>query len=205
MKELLNKAIANLHVIVILYGLYSAWVLYDDHTIRFTELESQFPSVEAEMTRNQSKVKEIQEFVKKAEESKVRVEEVAKNIEAAQRQLPADINDNQILTFFNQEISQLNIKDPNIAPGTEKPSTYYIAKDYSLKAKGTFLQLLIFFERIGSATRIYNVKSLRLVNSESVKRGRFQMISGESVIEAFRFNPAFKVDRGFDNTQPPIK
>jgi Tfp pilus assembly protein PilO len=205
MKELLNKAFANLHVLIVVYALYSTWVIYDEHTMKFTELENQFPSVEAEIATNQTKVKAIQEFVKKAEESKVRVEEVAKNIESAQRQLPSDINDNQILTFFNQEISQLNIKDPNIVPGSEKPSTYFISKEYSVKAKGTFLQLLIFFERIGSATRIYNVKSLKLVNSESSHRGRFQMISGESVIEAFRFNPAFKVDRGFDNTQPPIK
>jgi Tfp pilus assembly protein PilO len=150
---------------------------------------------------NKKKVKEIQEFVKKTEESKVRVEEVAKNIEAAQRQLPAEINDNQILTFFNQEINTLNIKDPNILPGSETPSVYFISKEYSLKSRGTFLQFLVFFERIGGADRIYNVKKVRLTNTEASQRGRFQMINSEFVVEAFRFNPAFKVDRGFQNDQ----
>lgn len=203
MKDLANKFISNLHFVIVLYGLWGAWVAYDEHSIKMEELNNQFPSVEAEIVMNQKKVKEIQDFVKKAEESKVRVEEVAKNIESAQKQLPADINDNQILTFLNQEISALNIKDPQITPGGENTSTYFISKEYVIKAKGTFLQFLIFLERIGNATRIYNIKSLKLVNPDASQRGRFQLIVGDGVIEAFRYNPDFKVDRGFDNTQPP--
>lgn len=202
MKDLVNKLISNLHYFILVWGLYSAWGIYDEHSIRMADLETQFPSVEAEITANQKKVKEIQEFVKKAEESKIRVEEVAKNIESAQKQLPAEINDNQILTFFNQEISALNIKDPNIVPGVEVPSTYFISKEYTVKANGTFLQFLVFLERIGNSTRIYNVKSLKLINNDSNQRGRFHLISGEGTIEAFRYNPDFKVDRGFDATAP---
>lgn len=205
MKDLVNKLISNIHVFILLYGLYGTWISFDEHSIRMEELVNQFPGIEAEIVNNQKKVKEIQEFVKKTEESKVRVEEVAKNIESAQKQLPAEINDNQILTFFNQEITSLNIKDPQITPGGETPSTYFISKEYRLTAKGTFLQFLIFLERVGNATRIYNIKNLKLINAESTQRGRFQLISGEGTIEAFRYNPEFKVDRGFDNTPPPTE
>jgi Tfp pilus assembly protein PilO len=204
MKELANKLISNLHFFIILYGLYGAWESYDAHIIQMESLNSQFPSIEAEIVSNTKKVKEIQEFVKKTEESKVRVEEVAKNIESAQKQLPAEINDNQILTFFNQEISSLNIKDPQIVPGRENTSTYFISKEYMVKANGTFLQFLIYFERIGNATRIYNVKNLKLINPDPNQRGRFQMIAAEAVIEAFRFNPDFKVDRGFEKIEVPV-
>ena len=203
MKDLVNKLISNLHVFIVLWGLYGAWVMYDEHTLKMEDLNNQFPSIEAEIVANQKKVKEIQEFVKKTEESKVRVEEVAKNIESAQKQLPADINDNQILTVFNTEINALNIKDPQTIPGGETTGTYFISKEYKLKANGTFLQFMIFFERIGNATRIYNVKSLKLVSGDSNNRGRFQLIACESIIEAFRFNPDFKVDRGFDSLQAP--
>ena len=203
MKDLVNKLIASLHYFIIAYGLYGVWLLYDAQTIRMEELNNQFPAVEAEIVTNQKKVKEIQEFVKKAEESKVRVEEVAKNIESAQKQLPAEINDNQILTFFNQEISSLNIKDPQIVPGRENTSTYFISKEYMVKAKGTFLQFLILLERIGNSTRIYNVKNLKLVNADTSQRGRFQLISAEGIVEAFRFNPDFKVDRGFEKSEVP--
>jgi Tfp pilus assembly protein PilO len=203
MIDLVNKLISNIHFFIIAYGLWGAWGVFDGHSLRMEDLNNQFPSVEAEIVTNKKKVKEIQEFVKKTEESKIRVEQVAKNIEAAQRQLPAEINDNQILTFFNQEINTLNIKDPNILPGAEVPSVYFISKEYSVKSRGTFLQFLVLFERIGGADRIYNIKKVKLSNGNASQRGRFQMIDSEFIVEAFRFNPAFKVDRGFQNDQTP--
>jgi Tfp pilus assembly protein PilO len=203
MKELVNKFIASLHIFIFLYGAYTTWILYDEHTIRLADLEGQFSGVQDDIIKTKKKVKAIQEFQKSTEESKIRVEEVAKNIEAAQRQLPAEINDSQILSYFNQEISSLNIKDPVTKPGSEKMSTYFISKDYIVSVNGTFLQLLIFFERIASSDRIYNVRNLKLINNQSGNRGRFQMISGEFIIEAFRYNPNFKVERGFENVETP--
>jgi Tfp pilus assembly protein PilO len=197
MKELVNKVISNLHVFILLYGLYGLWVLYDEHTIQLEEVISRGAGVDEEIVKAQKKVAEIQDFVKKTDEYKLRVEDVAKNIETVQKQLPAETNDTQILTFFQSEINSLNIKDANFNPGKEDKSTYYISKEYTLKAKGTFLQFLIFFERIGNADRIYNIKNLKLTNTSDNQKGRFQIIEGEGVIQAFRFNPEFKVDRGF--------
>lgn len=197
MKELMNSFISNLHLFLLVYGLYGGWVMYDEHSVQLEEILSRGPTIEAEITANQKKVKEIQEFVKKADEYKVRVEEVARNIEAVQKQLPAETNDTQILTYLQGEINSLNLKDASFTPGKEEKSTYFISKDYSLKAQGTFLQFLIFFERIGNADRIYNIKSLKLTSGSEPQKGRFQMISGEGMIQAFRFNPEFKVDRGF--------
>ena len=198
MKDLGNKIMANLHWIIVAWTLYSCYVLFEKHTVRMDELNASFDGLEAEVAASSKKVREIQEFIKKAEESKVRVEEVAKNIESAQKQLPADINDNQIITFFNEEIQNLNIKDPNIVPGTEQTSTYFISKEYAVKARGTFLQFLVFLESVGNATRIYNVKKLTLSNMDPAQRGRFHLISGDITIEAFRYNPDFKLDRGID-------
>lgn len=197
MKELVNKLISNAHMFILLYGLYGAWVMYDEHIVQYDEIVARGSGMEEEIAKAEKKVKEIQEFVKKTDEYKVRVEEVAKNIETVQKQLPAETNDTQILTFFQAEINALNIKDANFNPGKEEKSVYYISKEYNLKAKGTFLQFLIFFERIGSADRIYNIKSLKLSTVQDNQKGRFQIIEAEGVIQAFRFNPEFKVDRGF--------
>jgi len=161
------------------------------------ELNAQIVQIDNDVVQNQKRLKEIQEFVKKADEYKVRVEEVAKNIESVQKQLPADINDSQIISFFQNEINGLNIKDASITPGRSETSTYFISKEYKLQGKGTFLQFLIFFERIGNADRIYNIKNLKLSKGNESQKGRFQMVTGEGVIQAFRYNPDFRVDRGF--------
>jgi Tfp pilus assembly protein PilO len=196
-KELVNKLISNVHILILLYGLYGAWSLYDEHDVAYQEIITRGSGIDEEIDKLEKKVKEIQEFSKKTSEYKTRVEEVAKTIETVQKQLPAETNDTQILTFFQNEINALNIKDANFTPGKEEKSTYYISKEYSLKARGTFLQFLIFLERIGKADRIYNIKELKLTSLAEGQKGRFQLITGEGAIQAFRFNPEFKVDRGF--------
>ncbi len=197
MKELVNKLIANVHVFMFLWGCWTTYELYEVHAARMTEIENEIPTVEADIVKLKVKVKEINDFVKKADEYKVRVEEVAKNIEAIQKQLPAETNDSQILSAFQSEMKVLNIKDTTLEPRGEESSTYFISKDYSIKASGTFLQFLIFFERIGNATRIYNVKSLKLTTNGGVRKGRFQIVNSEAIIQAYRFNPSFRVERGF--------
>lgn len=201
MKNLVNKAIINLHFIILAYGLYGAYTRYEEHVFQVEEITKQFPPIDEEIQANEKKIKEIQDYLKKSDEYKVRVDEVAKNIEAVQKQLPAETNDSQILTYFNQEMSVLNIKEPSLVPGKEEKSAYYISKEYALKAKGTFLQFLIFFERLSNAERIYNVKSLSLKMNKDVQKGRFQIIEGEGLIQAYRFNPEFKVDRGFEKIE----
>jgi Tfp pilus assembly protein PilO len=180
-----------------LYGCYTAYELYEQHDVRLTEIESEIPNVEAEIVKLKSKVKEINDFIKKADEYKVRVEEVAKSIEAVQKQLPAETNDSQIISAFSSEMKVLNIKDTTMEPKGEESSTYFISKDYYVRANGTFLQFLIFFERLGNATRIYNVKSLKLTTNGTTRKGRFQIVNGEAIIQAYRFNPSFRVERGF--------
>ncbi len=198
MKELVNSFIGNVHIMILVYGIYGAYVQYDEHVVALEAITSQVSGIETEIANSQKKMKEIQEATKKTDEFKLRVEEVAKNIESVQKQLPADINDSQILSFFNKEMGLLNIKDPSINPGKEETNTYYISKEYLIKAKGTFLQFLIFLERVGGAARIYNIKELKLTAVDDVKKGKFQILTVEGVIEAFRFNPSFKVDRGFE-------
>lgn len=197
MKELANKFIANVHVFLFLYGCWTTYELWEQHDVRLTQVESEIPTVEAEIVKLKTKVKEIADFIKKADEYKVRVEEVAKNIESVQKQLPAETNDAQILSNFQTEMKVLNIKDTTMEPKVEETGQYLISKDYSIKASGTFLQFLIFFERIGNATRIYNVKSLKLTTNGASRKGRFQIVNGEAIIQAYRFNPNFRVERGF--------
>ncbi len=196
MKELTNKIISNLHFLILIYGLYGGWVLYDEHIIQLVDVVSRESGMSGEIEIAQRKIKEIIEYSKKTDELKVRVEEVAKNTESVQKQLPSETNDTNILSYFRTEINALNIKDANFTPGKEVKGTYYISKGYNLKARGTFLQFLIFFERIGTSDRIYNIVNLKLTTPSDYQKGRFQMISGEGVIEAFRYNPEFKVERG---------
>jgi|SRR5690554_219306 len=201
MKELSGKLFAQLHVFIFLYMLYGVWVAWDEHSMTVTDLQSRLETIERNTADSRRRLTEIEEFVKKIDEYQLRVEEVAKNIETVQKQLPSTTNDSEIISFFNQEIDSLNMKEANMNPGEEKQLAYFISKNYSMSAKGTYLQFLVFFERIGTASRIFNVPELSLKVISDNKRGRFQMIEGSASIQAYRYNPGFKVERGFTN--PP--
>jgi len=197
MKEVLNKIIGSIHWFILAYGLFSVWVLYDEHSIQINEILGRETQIVAEISEKKKNLEEIKDYIKKADEFKVRIEEVAKNIESIQRQLPSETDDSQIISSIRSEMTFLNIKEGSVAPGEEQKSTYYISKDYRLKAEGTFLQFLVFFERLKDKDRIYNIKELKITNINDKQKGRFRMLSFNSVIQAFRYNPDFKVDRGF--------
>lgn len=197
MRDLSAKFFAKLHIFIILYLLYGVWTFWDEHSLAMEQMNSQLQGIESSLVMNTKRLGQIQEFIKKRDEYQLRVEEVAKNIEAVQKQLPPTTNDTEIISFFNQEMNSLNIKESNLIPGVEGPSTYFIAKNYDLKAKGTFLQFLIFFERISTASRIYNISEFTMKVAAGGRKGRFQMLDGTAKIQAYRYNPDFTVDRGF--------
>ena len=203
MKNLSTQFFKNLHVLIILYALYGLWVFWDEHSMAMEQLNMQSQSLDNEIVAGQKRLSEVQEFIKKRDEYKLRVEEVAKNIEAVQRQLPPEIVDNQIINFFKSELTSLNVKDANVVPGAENTTTYFISKDYKLTAKATFLQMMIFFERIGTAARIYNISDLSMDVAEGGRKGRFQVIEASANIQAYRFNPDFRVERGVENNSTP--
>jgi Tfp pilus assembly protein PilO len=175
--------------------------MFDEHKVQEDGLSTQYEQIKDDISKSQGKLKEIEDFIKKADEYKIRVENAAKNIESVQRQLPADINDTQVVTYINGELKSLNIKDSSIVPGKEETTNYFISKNYSLKAKATYLQLLVLLEQLANADRIYNIKNLKVTSTSGGKRGRFQLLSIEGTILAYRYNPSFQVDRGFDKIE----
>src|SRR5665648_682498 len=118
MKELMNKIIDNAHILLLLYGLYGGWTMYEEHMVQVEEVNARSVAIDGQIIEAKNKIKEIQEFLKKADEYKVRVEEVAKNIESVQKQLPLETSDTNIIEFFQTEISSLNLKNSDIKPGS---------------------------------------------------------------------------------------
>jgi len=197
MKEFLNKIIASIHWVVVGLGLWNIWFMYEDHSVQIEEVLSRETQIESEIGEKKKSLEEIKDYVRKADEFKARIEQVAKNIESTQRQLPQETNDDKIISFLKSEMGLLNIKEGSVISNQEQKSTYYISKDFSLKAEGTFLQFLVFFERLKEQDRIYSIKELKIINSNDKQKGRFKMLSFQGVMQAYRYNPDFKVDRGF--------
>ncbi len=192
---MIDQIVKNLHILFLFYAGYIAY----DHQItlenNLIEIKGQFDSTRVKLSRIQKELREVKQFEENLEESKKRVQEVISKIETIQRQLPSEIQDasvNGTLTDFSNELKMIN---PSPVPKNEVNKKFYISKDYNFDAQGTFLQFLIFFEKLENLSldgRILNVKYVRMQTSkEADPRSRFQILNLTTTLEAYKYNTNF--------------
>lgn len=194
----MGKFLAQLHWIIIAYGAWGAYEVYDEHAIAMAQIEEQFPVTEEAIKSAEQKMSKIDEFRKNLDQSKLRVTEVFNNISQVQKQLPTEINDIEILDFISKEAKTLNIPEIDVSPTTELPMGFYISKPYSVKARGTFLQFVVLLERINAAERLFNIKNLTIRSEDDIQKTRFRVVTLELMLDTFKFNSRHQETSGVD-------
>ena len=199
MKGLSTFFLSKVHWIIILNVAYNCWYSLDTYNTRIDEKKLEIPVLNRNIKKLKVKLELAKSFRQNLEASKKRVDEITEQIEKVQKQLPNTISDTKILDFFANESSSLNIKKIFLTPMEEEERGFYFAKRYRVKGNGTFLQFLIFFERIATNERLLNVTSMA-ISHEQLKigkraKGRFQLVNLETIIEVFRYNPSHRESR----------
>lgn len=205
MKELVSNILSKLHLIIILYGLWGFYSVYSDYETELDVIQQQKPSIEEEIKKAEIKLGQIDEFRKNVDQTKLRVNEVFGNIEKVQRQLPSEINDIEILDYLSKEGRTLNMPELEPNPKEEQPMGFYISKQYSLKGKSTFLQFVVFLERINGAERLFNIKNFKITAPTEAQKGRFQVVNFEGTIDTFKFNSSHKESSGVEEIESEFK
>lgn len=201
----MEKLLKNLHWIIIAYAAFELYTLYNDANEKLVDIELQQEVRRTELSKNKKIQREISNYYKNIEEEKIKIERVAREIEKMQQLLPSDISDSENINLLRKMAEDVNIKEISIAPETEMDRGFYLARRYKIKAKATFLQFLIMFEKIAENKRILNVGESSFKKSEQPQRSKFQVIDGELIIEAYRYNTNFKENRGIDELEQQFK
>ena len=189
MKDLIIK---NIHIFIILLAAFNMFELYEEKDSQLIELESQKPAVVAQINRSKVKLKQIEKFKKNLTQSKKRVKDVLTQLEKVQKQLPGKLNATEVQQTMTDISDELKMLEPNPSPADEKMNGFYFANNYVFEAKGTFLQFLIFFEKLSKTKRILNVNDVTITTEENVSRSRFQILKLNTLIESYRFNAGYK-------------
>lgn len=201
MKEFVSNALSKLHVILLLYGAWSFYAVYSDYEAQIDEIVQQKPAIEEEIRKAEKKLSQIDEFRKNVDQTKLRVNGVFSNIEKVQRQLPSEINDIEVLDFLTKEGRSLNVPELEPNPKDEQPMGFYISKQYNIKGRATFLQFVVFLERINGAERLFNVKNFKITAPVEAQKGRFQVVNFDTTIDTFKFNSSYKESSGVDEIE----
>ncbi len=186
-----DKLVANIHLLFLAYAIMLGVEKFDVMEQEYNSSKNDLTSSQSNLKKMEKNLEDLKRFESNLEESKVRVKEVVERMEKVQRQLPSDINVTEVngtLTDFSNELRML---DPSPTPKEEQPFNFYVSKDFNFDAKGTFLQFLIFFEKLEKLSnngRILNVKYLRFFESnEGDRRSRFKILGLTTTVEAYKY------------------
>ena len=186
-----------MHLGILLYALYTGFLYYEEQSLKLEDATQKSEAMTSKLNKVKRELNEVKKFESDIETSKARVKEVVKKIETIQKQLPSDIKDSEISETLIGFAKTLRILNPSPVPREEVNKEFYFSKDYSFDASGTFLQFVIFFEKLENLAkdgRILNVKYVRMKVSESNNsRSRFQILDMSTTLEAYRYNDQFDV------------
>ena len=197
--------VSKIYLIIILYTCWSVYEKYENYNKQVASLGSQVPVLKARFKKKEKEKKQLESYYDDIKNAKHKIERVALEIEKIQKQLPSEISDTDNLSLISKLAEDLNIKNIFLAPGQEEDKSFYFTKLYNIKGSGTFLQWLVFLEKIGANERLLNIHNIKMVQSTVRQRGRFQSINAEMNIEVYRYNPNYKEDRGINKIEGQFK
>lgn len=188
--------------------LYNGWIFFgqwEEHQVRVQNLENQLQALNAKKTRAENDIKKITDFKANLEKSRERVQEVNRQIIKVQKQLPTETNETVVLEYLDKEAKELNLQSPTIKPAGEVLNGFYFTNQFSFNSQGTYLQFMIFFERLMLAERLYNVKKLTLRSDGVEQKGRFTLIQGDLILETYKYNSSHQEKSGVEEIEAKYK
>ena len=192
---MIDIIVKNIHFLFLAYAIFLGVEYQEVSEEKLVSAKDQLEVMEAKITKVERELKEVKQFEDDREKSMERVQQVVDQIKTIQKQLPSEIRDAEVngkLTEFSRTLKMLN---PNPSPKTEVNQNFYISKDYNFDVQGTYLQFLIFYEKLENLAkngRILNVKYLRMKGStEGDPRSRFQLLDLTTTVEAYKYNESY--------------
>lgn len=201
----MDKILKNIHWVIIAAALFNIGTFYMESEEKIAELVSQQEAQRISLQKAKKTKKDISSFYRDIDEAKGRIERVALEIEKTQQLLPSEVSDTENISLLRRMAEDVNIKEVSIMPDKDDDRGFYIARKYKFRAKATYLQFLIMFEKISENKRILNVSDLNFKKLDQPQRSKFQLIDGEFTLEAYRYNSNFKEERGIDEIEKEFK
>lgn len=191
----MDAFVKNFHIIFFAYAVMIGLEKYEIRDVELTQASNALEAAKKIAESTARDLKQVIQFKADLTKSKRRVQEVVENIERIQKQLPSQIIDADVNDRLVEFSNALKMIDPSPAPKEEVNHNFYISKEFSFGAKGTFLQFLVFFEqleKLAKKGRILNVKNVLIKKAKDADpRSRFKILELEATVEAYKYNNNF--------------
>lgn len=169
---------------------------YDEHNLLIDQQKSQVEIEARKLKTEKKKLEEITKYQQAIEESKRRVTEVKSQLEDLQKQLPAENQKSEVLRLFNSLAEEVSIRNRNFSPQTDKQEEGYVAEPYSFQGQATYIQFLVFFERIFLSGRLFDFDEVHLKRASSSEDNRYNYLDVRAKVYTYRYLPPQTITGG---------
>ena len=174
--------------IIIAYGLWGAYELTEIKLEKAESLNQEVSGLQSKLTKLKKSKQEIETYYSDIKAAKKNIEKISKEFRLVQRKLPEKQNDKENFSFFKEVAKKVLVKEINFSAGREIRKKGYIEKFYTVNAKGTYMQFLLFFELLYKYERLFDVKNILFRTKDVQAKGRFQVIEAEFDIATYIYS-----------------
>ena len=182
---MISKIIGKIHFAIIAYFIFGVYEKYIEHSDKIENLKNSQESKEAQVKKRQQDTATRELLESDVGSAKQRIENMAKELDLLKKKLPLRVSPEKDISLFESMINDVNMKNISVTSTGVKKEQSYVMSEYSITAQGTYLQLLIFLEKLAEMDRLLNVQSVILKTPEENVRGRYQVIDISTVVVSF--------------------
>ena len=142
-------------------------------------------SLEEEIDIKTSKVIYQGKLAKDLVKAKKEMHELEDQLSTAISELPDSKEIPELLSQISQLVKESGLEIELFQPTGEELGDFYAKVPVSIHMKGTFHQILKFFEKVGNLKRIVNINAIKMYNPETIDNKL--VITTECVATTFRF------------------
>ncbi len=177
-----------------LSDLYESWQKKEE-SIK-SEL-SKIPALEKENNEIEKAIQKIKEVRSNVKDFKSKVDKSKEDLEKVGKFIPPISSRTAILDELSRVARSLNIKNISFKPKYEKENHggLYITNGIEFEGRGTYLQFLVFFEKMKKPDRIFNVSSVEVTSSSIINKSKHVIVDFKTIIETFHYNKDHEVKK----------
>ena len=134
----------------------------------------------------QVKVTELEHFVKTLEDKKVEIRHLVEEFQQVSGSMAEQLDTPHFMKMIITEAKKAGLKVESLQPKGGIERDVYLESSFSFSYKGIFSQLLVFLQRLASATEIIRIDDIDIKPS-SIATGRFVEVQGSIGIRTYTY------------------
>ena len=190
--------IKSLPWLIIVYGFWSGYELYEVRSEENESLIQEVSGLKSRLVKLEKAKKEIEAYYADIETAKSNIKKISKQFSLVQKKLPEKQNDKENFNLFKDIAKRVLIKEVKFTSGKDNPKKGYIEKSYTVNAKGTYMQFLLFFELLYKYEQLFDVKNILFRTANTEERGRFQVVEGQFDVGTYVYSGKLEENKSGD-------